>query len=211
MSDQMRDVTRQENGANGIELLNADSGDFAVHCDMGDLDGSDAGPQEEVEFVCNGANVDEATNRFDRVVGALEEALLDEAVFQAQEDFSRQHCGLFEEGEENRLEYMDVYAQWNALLERILEERLQGTGVTMQEVMAAISERGEGELGAEVFDLLLSMADFEAFKALMLDYKEQAKWEGMGPSVAGMRVHEQEQEDGDARPDLDLLLGITPL
>lgn len=83
-----------------------------------------------------------------------------------------------------------------------------------------LSSRQE-ELAGEMFDLLLSLSEFSAFKEMMLSYKyEQQQQQGAsssgvapfglgGISVCQLQVHTEEQSDGDERPDLDLGISIT--
>ena len=96
-------------------------------------------------------------------------------------------------------------------------------------------EQREGQLDGDVFDLLMTLTSFEAFKELMLDYKREADCVGgvgdegegeggeagegknivglglgMGFSVAPAPAVGEEQLDGDERPDLDDSLIITP-
>ncbi len=66
---------------------------------------------------------------------------------------------------------------------------------------------------SDVFDLLLSLADFESFKEVMLSYKHEVA-EGSNVfqiQCTPVRVHTEEQEDGDERPDLDFGLQISPM
>lgn len=64
----------------------------------------------------------------------------------------------------------------------------------------------------QVFDLLLSMADFQAFKDLMVSYKQQAAQASpLALTCHAAPVHHDEQEDGEERPDLDLSLTVSPM
>lgn len=67
-----------------------------------------------------------------------------------------------------------------------------------------------------MFDLLLSMSDFGAFKELMLDTRLEleagpAQQALLGLTCCALPVHHEEQEDGEERPDLDTSLSISPL
>lgn len=67
---------------------------------------------------------------------------------------------------------------------------------------------------SEVFDLLLSLGDFEAFKEVMLAYKAEAAagpGAGFEISCTALHIHADEQEDGEERPDLDFGLSVQPL
>lgn len=128
-----------------------------------------------------------------------------------REEFCRAHCGVFEAGEgENKLEYMDLFTQYTALIDGHLEAALAGAmpGVSASEAVTLLAEAAgqeEGGLLAEVLEDLLAMSDFEAFKELMLGYKAEAEGRhaGLCVQVRPLQVHVEEQEEGDARPDLD--------
>lgn len=61
----------------------------------------------------------------------------------------------------------------------------------------------------------MSMADFESFKDVMLSYKNEAAADSQGNGFSihctAMRIHLEEQEDGEERPDLDCGLTISPV
>jgi len=99
--------------------------------------------------------------------------------------------------------------QWVDMLEDLLSKKLTEAGLDVETIMQTLIDRKD-ELDAEVFDLLVSLSDFEAFKALMLDYKNAPKWEegGSAINVCSMHLHQEEQEDGEERPDLDMSLNI---
>jgi ADP-ribosylation factor 2-binding protein len=61
--------------------------------------------------------------------------------------------------------------------------------------------------------LLLSLGDFEAFKEVMLSYKNELNGgiQGFDIQCRGMKIYDQEQEDGDSRPDLDFGLQVAPV
>ncbi len=69
----------------------------------------------------------------------------------------------------------------------------------------------------QVFDLLVSMADFATFKELMLAYKEeealaagqQQQQGAFGVHCSSLHIHQEEQEEGEERPDLDGAIKVT--
>merc|ERR1719235_1870528 len=61
----------------------------------------------------------------------------------------------------------------------------------------------EDEVDAEIFELLSSIGDFTNFKSQMLSFKsDRTEF-----SVTGkpMRLHSDEQSDGEERPDLEIV------
>merc|ERR1711968_285139 len=79
----------------------------------------------------------------------------------------------------------------------------------------------EEEVCADVFDMLLSLSDFEMFREQMCEYKEQRLNQGNQQQAAAASflcisgnhstIHEDEQEDGEARPELNCFLEIQGL
>ncbi|KAJ9534576.1 hypothetical protein QJQ45_022071 [Haematococcus lacustris] len=134
------------------------------------------GDEESIDIVNDGSDLDEDTKRFDTIIGALEDILMDPAFEDARETFCRANCSHFE------------------TFFMMLDEK-------------------KDELMSDVFDLLLSLGDFEAFRELMLSYKRDAAGSSQGLQVqcCAMKIHTEEQEDGEERPDLDLGLTISPV
>jgi len=174
------------------------------------------------DMVCDGGAHDEATNRFDSMMGALEGMVISDEFGAMQDAFCRAKCGMFVEEEENRVEYMPIYEDWVATLEGHLADALAERGGDMGEFVGMLVEKCERErdvLEGDVFDLLMSMIDFEAFKEMMLSYKRGMEMEAEGGAADGsfmlevtqLKVHTEEMSDGEERPDLDFSLDITAL
>ncbi len=118
--------------------------------------------------------------------------------------FCRTKCDIFDgEDEENKLEYTAVFQEWCQLIEAKISERLAPLGVTLAQLTELLSKHPQASDG-EIFEFLLSLSDFSEFRELMLAFKQEKQ--GLGPAIACVPAHiyEDEQEDGDARPDLDL-------
>ncbi|GAX81131.1 hypothetical protein CEUSTIGMA_g8565.t1 [Chlamydomonas eustigma] len=181
---------------------------------VGDFD-EFMGEDEDIDIVDDGSARDEETNRFDQIVGALEDVLMDPEFEDARETFCRSHCGVFEDNDENKLIYTDVFSRYTELVEGSIEKRLKEAvqDFDMQKFLIMLDARKD-ELMSEVFDLLLSLGDFESFKEVMLSYKlelSQDASSAMQIHCSAMRLYSEEQEDGDERPDLDFGLTISPV
>eukprot|EP00937_MAST-01D_sp_MAST-1D-sp2_P005866 g5866.t1 len=126
--------------------------------------------EEETIDVCKGTSDEE--NKFDAIVGALEEVLLDGDFVSLQDDFCTEHCGVFEDTDENKLQYTEIFFQYTERIEGFIAERLTATieGFDMEEFGAMLEARPD-EVTGDVFDTLLSLSEFDEFKALMLSYK----------------------------------------
>eukprot|EP00891_Asterochloris_glomerata_P009707 jgi/Astpho2/9707/Aster-x1597 len=75
--------------------------------------------------------------------------------------------------EENRLVYMTLFKQYQVAVESLILQRLKEAvpGFSMDAFLEELHHRHD-ELMEEVADLLLSLTDFQEFKSLMLDFKE---------------------------------------
>ncbi|KAF6251572.1 hypothetical protein COO60DRAFT_1464200 [Scenedesmus sp. NREL 46B-D3] len=114
----------------------------------------------------------------------------------------------FKDADENKLGYMQLFEAYCAVLEGSIQQVLQAAvpGLSMEEFAAMLVER-QGQLGAEVFDMLMGMSDFTTFRELMLEARRQqdgsAGEELGGIACSAVPLHKEEQEDGEQRPDLD--------
>ena len=59
--------------------------------------------KEEIYFEHRSKTVDD--DEFDQIVSCLEEILFDDTFMREQSDFFEQHCDIFEDNEENKIEY----------------------------------------------------------------------------------------------------------
>lgn len=200
--------------------------------------GEDDDAMDECEFEITSTEgpVDAETQKFDTIIGALEDLLMSDGFSRRQAEFCRAKCHVFEDTEENKLEYTSIFDEYTETLEAAMMGHLDESveGFDAAEFFDMLEQR-EGQLDGDVFDLLMTLTSFEAFKELMLDYKREADCVGgvgdegegeggeagegknivglglgMGFSVAPAPAVGEEQLDGDERPDLDDSLIITP-
>ncbi|GMI27176.1 hypothetical protein TeGR_g2640, partial [Tetraparma gracilis] len=61
---------------------------------------------------------------FDSVVGALENCLMDDDFLAMQQDFCEGNCEVFDEGEEMKLCYTELFQQYTNMIEGFIEARL---------------------------------------------------------------------------------------
>merc|ERR1711977_143113 len=135
-----------------------------------------------------------------------------------QTEFMTTHCTCFHRGEESTLEMTDIFQKYTTLIEDHIERGLRDAipDFTMERFLTLLEARQE-EIGADVFDMLLSLSDFEEFKEQMIGYKEQHV-DGTGGDLLGICIsgrptvlHTDDMEDGDVRMDLMDGLDIQPL
>ena len=99
---------------------------------------------------------------------------MDEEFCNMQEAFCLEHCSVFEDTEENKLCYTEIFARYTEVIEGFLAERLTATieDFDMEEFGAMLEARPD-EITGDVFDTLMTFSDFAEFKGLMLAYKGQ--------------------------------------
>merc|ERR1711998_302205 len=175
----------------------------------------DEDEEEDLAFVSNGGGSGE-DDIFDAIVGKLEEIIMDEEFSEQTTEFMGVHCVHFERGDEQKLEYTDIFQRYTTLIEEHVERGLsEGVPDFSMEQFLSILEEREDEVSADVFDMLLTMSDFELFKEQMLEYKEQCveKTSTGFLCISGRPtvLHTEDMEDGEERFDLMDGLSIKPL
>eukprot|EP00164_Ancoracysta_twista_P000568 GFYU01000752.1.p1 GENE.GFYU01000752.1~~GFYU01000752.1.p1 ORF type:complete len:120 (+),score=31.92 GFYU01000752.1:65-424(+) len=109
---------------------------------------------------------------FDGLLEELAQYLFSESTFEEFENFATEHCGVFEDGEENKLEYTEVYNHFLGLYEDKLGAFLQEKNLSAEDFADLLREHRD-EHGHEdsniMIEMLLAFTDFEAFLATMKD------------------------------------------
>ena len=162
----------------GVDVLGMDaSPEGAAAC----------GAETEEVFACARGGESKEDDEFDEIVGALEDVLLDDAFVALQSDFAEAHCGAFDDSDENKLVYTELFESYTEGIEAFLADALAarlGPGFAMERLLEVVRRRGEDELAGDVWDLLLSLSDFNEFKALMLAHKTER--DGRGGALDGL-------------------------
>ena len=94
------------------------------HIDLSELCSNDDGNSDEFIIDDGDENVTEEDVFFDTIVGALENILIDEEFNSLQEDFCMSNCDVFEDTEECKLVYTDLFSSYTELIEGYIIERL---------------------------------------------------------------------------------------
>jgi ADP-ribosylation factor 2-binding protein len=104
---------------------------------------------------------------------ALDEVVAAPGFKEFQQYFVESHCHLFDNVEENKLEYTELHQQYEAQIETYLEQQLsQYPGFSMETLMAelpAYMASPQAVDHAATLDFLHVLTDFEAFKMLMVE------------------------------------------
>eukprot|EP01064_Diplonema_japonicum_P036945 TRINITY_DN8501_c0_g1_i1.p1 TRINITY_DN8501_c0_g1~~TRINITY_DN8501_c0_g1_i1.p1 ORF type:complete len:320 (+),score=84.74 TRINITY_DN8501_c0_g1_i1:34-993(+) len=111
--------------------------------------------------------------KFDLAQSVLEEMLeADPRFWQIQIDFKDKHCNIFEDAEENKLQYTSVHQEWVAIMDSYITKKLTHTikNFSVSDFMEILEVRSD-EVSGEVWSFLLSFTDFQTFKTTMLNHK----------------------------------------
>lgn len=144
------------------------------------------GHDEDI-VVAASSNAEDA--RFDEVVGAIEEVIMEDEFQALQDEFMNKNYKHFEDSDENKLIYTTVHSEYVSLVEKHLDSALkrQVKGFRMDQFLETLVERKE-ELEGEIFELLLTFDDFLEFKQLMLSFKS-VSWEWQRLDADGQVVY----------------------
>ena len=128
--------------------------------------------EDEFEISCYGQTNAE-DDRFDAFVGTLQEIVINEEFENLQNSFFKKYCSHFENTEENKLIYMDIFKQYKDTIENYIEEQLSALipDFDMEEYAKVLPDRKE-EIDDQLLELLISFSDFSTFKEIMISYKK---------------------------------------
>jgi hypothetical protein len=112
--------------------------------------------------------------------------MMEDGVEETLSNFCREHMHSFEDKEENRLEHMQIFNDYVALLEGLIQDRLSQRleGFDMGAFLEWLEAQPLEKLCSDVLDTLLSATDFETFKQHMLSYKTEAAMASLQPLIS---------------------------
>ena len=116
-----------------------------------------------------------------------------------QSEFASKNISIFDEEEENKHEYKQVYEDYCNIMDRTIEAKLkeehQFQEADIQKFMETFKDNLESykAVNADTFDILYSFIEFDKFKQMMLDNKKSANVEASSISTAESSEHEKIQ------------------
>mmetsp|Transcript_14932 Transcript_14932/g.24424 ORF Transcript_14932/g.24424 Transcript_14932/m.24424 type:complete len:167 (-) Transcript_14932:120-620(-) len=127
---------------------------------------------------------------FDEIVGVLEEVAISDEFQKLLQGFCQEHCHHFEDTEENKLIYTEIFKNYADTIEGFLDQKITDAipEFKMEVFIEQLVERGEDAIDSEMFDLLSSLADFDIFKQQMLAAKKSMSGDaksGLDLSISG--------------------------
>eukprot|EP00913_Durusdinium_trenchii_P014134 g13266.t1 len=98
-------------GDDFVDIVDSPDDGAELHAEMISGTGEE---QADDDFTITGGPDDVEDFAFDRQVEALQEAVLDDSFQEVLNAFCREHCHHFEDTEENKLIYTDLFNQYSA-------------------------------------------------------------------------------------------------
>ncbi|XP_034946893.1 ADP-ribosylation factor-like protein 2-binding protein [Chelonus insularis] len=116
-------------------------------------------------------NYDDMNSSFDKIIGYIEDILIEPAFQEIQKNFLEKYWKEFDIIDENKLIYMDIFLEYQQTIENYLEDSLKKLlpEFSMKSFITHLSEFKD--LDGEVFEILSTFNDFLAFKEMILDYR----------------------------------------
>ncbi|KAK7891149.1 hypothetical protein WMY93_023112 [Mugilogobius chulae] len=132
----------------------------------------------EENFAISSSSAAEAA--FDAVIGCIEDIIVEDEFQQLQQGFMEKYYSEFDDSDENKLLYTQIFNDYVDLLEKHLEQQLTERipDFNMNAFIQLLMQHKE-EVPADIFDMLLTFTDFMAFKEMFLEYKAEKEGRGL--------------------------------
>ena len=121
-------------------------------------------------------STDPETEQFDQTIGLIEDLIMDEEFRSIQQNFLTKYAHEFDpELDENKLIYTDIHREYLTIIEDFVLNKIKRTQPNFNlDVFMKQLESRQDELEGEIFEFLLTFADFLAFKEWMLDHRRSS-------------------------------------
>ncbi|XP_038070055.1 ADP-ribosylation factor-like protein 2-binding protein [Patiria miniata] len=112
-----------------------------------------------------------AETKFDMTIGHIEDIIMEDEFQRLQNEFMEKNYLHFEDTEENKFIYTDIFKEYNLLIEKYIEDQLTARipGFDMKDFSKQLEKRNN--LEGEIFEILLTFTDFMTFKEMFLDFR----------------------------------------
>lgn len=119
----------------------------------------------------------------DAVIGCIEDIIMEDEFQQLQQSFMEKYYTEFDDSDENKLIYTQIFNEYVNLLEKYLEQQLMWRipNFNINSFMELLLQNKD-DVPADIFDMLFSFTDFMAFKEMFLDYKAEKEGRGLDMS-----------------------------
>ena len=112
--------------------------------------------------------------KFDCFVEKLQEIVIEDEFENLQNEFCEKYYKIFEDKNENKLEYTEIFNKYTKLIENYLEKNLikRVSQFNVNDFYKMLESK-KFKIDEQLLDILINFADFQNFKQLMLDYKHK--------------------------------------
>ena len=118
------------------------------------------------------------SDNFNIIIGCLEETVMGETFQNLQSQFMDKYYKQFEESEENKLEYTQIFNEYVDKIEKYVDSELKKVlpEFNMHSFLDEVKTRqtaDESVIEQELMNIFLSFTDFLTFKSMVLEYKRE--------------------------------------
>lgn len=87
--------------------------------------------------------------------------------------FIDEHCTVFDDEDENKLEFTTIHKEFKKIVEDLLEELMTELGVSNEQFVEACQRAEANPIHKKVVDQIMAVENFLAFKKLMLKRNQE--------------------------------------
>ena len=128
----------------------------------------------EDDFEESSVNKDSDNYKFDKFAEALQDIVIEDEFEKMQKDFCEKYYKIFEEKDENKLEYIKIFNEYTKTTEEFLEKELKKRVKEYNiDDFYKLLESKKFKIDEQLLDTLLDLSEFNNFKEMMLNYKRE--------------------------------------
>ena len=128
----------------------------------------------EDDFEESSVNKDSDNYKFDKFAEALQDIVIEDEFEKMQNDFCEKYYKIFEEKDENKLEYTKIFNEYTKTTEEFLEKELKKRVKEYNiDDFYKLLESKKFKIDEQLLDTLLDLSEFNNFKEMMLNYKRE--------------------------------------
>ena len=114
--------------------------------------------------------------------------------------FLDEYCIIFDNEEENRLEYTPIHCQFKKLVEDLIGELIAELGVTQEIFMEACGKAESNPIHKKIVDQIIAVDNFVAFKKLMCKRNAELNKQAISMMQAKEESKEESKESAAGKP-----------
>ena len=127
--------------------------------------------------------------KFDRFAEALQDIVIEDSFEKMQNDFCEKYYKVFEEKDENKLEYTKIFNEYTKTTEEFLEKELiKRVKEYKVDEFYKLLETNKFKIDEQLLDTLLDLSEFNNFKEMILNYKREKGNDNQNKIQLGIQV-----------------------